>query len=116
MTCLRGDKLSQAIENHEEITLRDETDRLKSTTFPAGKYEFRILQPQVMKDGKTILEDIPIQEKRAYYLDNLDHMDETEKRLINPHYYKCDISDDLYDLKEHLIENIVKEIEEFENE
>ena len=116
ITCLRGDRLAQAIENHEEITLRDEMDRLKSTTFPAGSYEYRILQPQVMKNGKPIVEYVSIQEKRNYYLDNLAHLDDTEKRLINPHYYKCDISDDLYDLKERLINNIVKEIEEFEKE
>ena len=66
-----------------------------------------------MKDGKVILEDIPIQEKRNYYVDNLAHLDDTQKRLINPHYYKVDISDDLYDLKERLITNIVREIDTF---
>jgi len=116
VTCLRGDRLAQAIENHEEITLRDEYDPLKTRTFQPGEYEYRILQPQVMKDGKPIVEYVSIQEKRNYYLDNLAHLDDTEKRLINPHYYKCDISDDLYDLKERLINNIVKEIEEFEKE
>ena len=69
-----------------------------------------------MKNGQVVLKDIPIQEKRNYYLDNLAHLDDTEKRLINPHYYKVDISDDLYDLKEKLINNIVKEIEEFDNQ
>ena len=116
VTCLRGDKLAQAIENHEEITLRDEYDPLKTRTFQPGEYEYRILQPQVMKDGKSIVEYVSITEKRNYYLDNLAHLDDTEKRLINPHYYKCDISDDLYDLKERLINNIVKEIEEFDKE
>ena len=49
----------------------------------------------------------------ALYLSNLASLNETEKRLINPHYYKVDISDELYDLKMGLINNIIKEIKEF---
>lgn len=113
VTCLRDDDLTKAIENHEEITLRDENDRLRSTTFPAGKYEYRILQEQIMMNGDNILIDNTIQDKRNYYLDNLAHFDGSEIRLINPHYYKVDISDDLYNLKYKLINNLVKEIEEF---
>lgn len=67
-----------------------------------------------MKDGVVILDDVSIQEKRNYYLENLSRLDDTEKRLVNPHFYKTDISDDLYDLKENLINNLVKEIENFE--
>ncbi|MCQ2306528.1 MAG: nicotinate phosphoribosyltransferase [Bacteroidales bacterium] len=114
VTCLRGDSLSKAIENCETITLRDENDRLRSSTFLAGKYSYRALQQQIMKDGEICYNDNTIQEKRNYYLDNLSHLDDSEKRLINPHYYKIDISDDLYNLKYKLINNIIKEIEEFE--
>lgn len=114
VTCLRGDKLSKDIEYGKTITLRDERDRFKSTTFQAGKYGFSVLQQQVMKDGVVILDDVSIQEKRNYYLENLSRLDDTEKRLVNPHFYKTDISDDLYDLKENLINNLVKEIENFE--
>ena len=46
------------------------------------------------------------------YKDNLSHLDDSQKRLINPHYYKCDISDALYDLKNKLIDNLIREIEE----
>lgn len=67
-----------------------------------------------MKDGEVCYDDNTVQEKRDFYLDNLSHLDDTEKRLINPHYYKVDISDDLYNLKNKLINNITKEIEEFE--
>ena len=37
---------------------------------------------------------------------------ETEKRLLNPHFYKVDISDSLYDLKMKLINSIIAEIKE----
>ena len=66
-----------------------------------------------MKNGEIVYQDRSIQEKQDYYKDNLAHLDETQKRLINPHYYKCDISDALYDLKYNLIKNLVKEIDDF---
>ena len=113
VTCLRGDELSNAIEANKTITLRDERDRFKTMTFEEGKYEFRALQQQIVNNGEIVYQDQPIQEKLAYYKDNLAHLDDSQKRLINPHYYKCDISDALYDLKYNLIKNLVKEIDEF---
>ena len=112
VTCLRGDDLSKAIEAKQTITLRAEHDRFKSMVFNAGDYEFRTLQEQIVKNGEIIYKDTSIQEKQAYYKSNIAHLDESQKRLINPHYYKCDISDALYDLKNTLINNLVKEIEE----
>ena len=115
VTCLRDDALSKAIEGNKTITLRDERDRFKSMVFNEGKYNYRTLQEQIVKDGEIIYKDIPIQEKRDFYLNNLSHMDASQKRLINPHYYKCDISDSLYDLKNSLIDNLVKEIDELDS-
>lgn len=112
VTCLRGDELSTAIESNSTITVRDERDRFKSMTFEKGEYEFRALQEQIVRNGDIIYKDQTIQDKQAYYKDNLAHLDDSQKRLINPHYYKCDISDALYDLKYSLIHNLVKEIDE----
>jgi nicotinate phosphoribosyltransferase len=53
-------------------------------------------------------------EKKAFCHDALMHFSPSERRLINPHYYKVDISDDLYNLKMGIINRIVKEIKEFE--
>lgn len=116
VTCLRNDSLSQDIENHRAITLRDERDRFKTLNFNEGKYSYRKLQEQIVKDGEIIYQDSTIQEKQAYYLDNLSHLDDSQKRLINPHYYKCDISDALYDLKNSLIDNLVREIDSLESD
>ncbi len=115
VTCLRGDRLAADIEAGRAITLRDQTNRLKSLVFDEGKYSAKPLQIQVVKGGVNIYEDTPIQQKRQYYLDNLASLDNSEKRLINPHFYKTDISDDLYDLKYRLIDNLVKEIDEMDN-
>ena len=52
-------------------------------------------------------------EKKAFYNDTLSHFSPSERRLINPHYYKVDISDDLYNLKNKILTKLVNEIEKF---
>ena len=56
-------------------------------------------------------------EKKAYYQANLSRLSPSERRLINPHYYKVDISDDLYSTKLDIIDRLVKDINaHFDNE
>ena len=116
VTCLRGDATSRRIENCEELYLQDEYDETKNRTYPAGSYKWKVLQEQVMKNGEVVASERSLDEKRAYYKDNLNHLNETERRIINPHYYKVDISDELYDLKLRLINNIIGEIKELKKE
>lgn len=111
VTCIRGDSLSRDIENGATITLRDEYDRDKSTSFYKGTYKAKALQQLVISDGKAVSAPLSIEEKKGYYLDNLSRLGESEKRLINPHYYKVDISDTLYDTKMGLLNSILKDIE-----
>ena len=112
VTCLRGDATSRRIENCEELYLQDEYDETKNRTYPAGSYKWKILQEEVMKEGKIIAKERTLEQKRAYYFENLYSFNETERRIINPHYYKVDISDELYDLKLNLINKIIGEIKE----
>ena len=114
VTCLRGDEMSGRIENCEEIHIRSEFDETRNKTFPKGSYSWKRLQEQVMKNGENILQDITLPEKQKYYLSNLMSFNEAERRLINPHFYKVDISDDLYNLKMKLINNLIKEIKNFD--
>ena len=111
---IRGDKMDLAIQKGETITVRDEYDSFKYKTFEAGTYEARPLQHQVIADGKRVVPKHSLMEKKAFYKDNLHHFSAAETRLINPHYYKVDISDDLYDTKMRLIDDLVKQIQEFE--
>ncbi len=112
ITCLRGDKMAEAIENAGEITIQAEFDETQTKTYRQGEYQWKTLQEKVIENGLAVYEDTTIQEKKNYYLDNLSRFNETEIRIINPHYYKVDISDDLYDLKKRLVNNLLKEIKE----
>ena len=113
VTCLRGDSMSQKIENRESFTIRDEFDDTKITFFEKSSYEFKTLQSKVMENGKNCNKIYTTHQKRDYYLSNLHSLNETQRRLINPHFYKVDISDDLYDLKNSLIDSLIKEIKEY---
>jgi len=110
VTCLREDDLSKQIFRREAITIRDEFDDTKITHFAADSYDYKILQKKIIENGELKIECKPIEERREYYLKNISSLNSTQKRLINPHFYKVDISDDLYDLKNKLINSIVEEI------
>ena len=113
VTCLRGDELSRKIEAGETFTICDEFDRYKYKTFEAGEYKALPLQHKVMESGRRCVPFHTLAEKKAYYNDTLMHFSPSERRLINPHYYKVDISVDLYNLKMGIINRIVTEIKNF---
>lgn len=110
VTCLRGDSFEKALTAGEELQITDEQDETKYTVFPAGSYSFKPLQKLVFDGGAVIGDDRTIAQKREYYKTNLESFNPTQTRIINPHYYKVDISDDLYDLKMGLINRLMQQI------
>ena len=116
VTCLRGDGLSRKIEAGEGFTVCDEYDRYKTKTFEAGEYKAWPLQRLVIDNGERVAHKYTLAEKKEYHHDTLMHFSPSERRLINPHYYKVDISDDLYNLKMGIINRIVTEIKQFRHE
>ena len=115
MTCLRGDATEQAILAGESLLAVDEFDRYKRKIFKKGSYTARALQSQVIKDGKDIRNEYSLTEKKEYYNTVLHQFDPSERRLLNPHYYKVDISSELYDTKNQIIERLNAQIKEFYN-
>lgn len=116
VTCLRGDSTTKKIESNKHVTIYDEFDDNKKTTFKEDNYQVKPLQIQMIKNGKIIYDQFEIHLSKQYYEDNLNHFNLTEKRLINPHYYKVDISKDLISLKDNLIKSLIKEISKLEKE
>ncbi len=114
VTCLReGDSLIDRIKAGEEFTIFDEHDRFKHKTFEAGSYSWRFLQEPVIRGGLRCCPVHTLPEKKAFYKDTLMHFSPSERRLINPHYYKVDISEDLYNLKIGILDMLNKQIAEF---
>ena len=116
VNCLRGDKCSKTIEKGGELRISDEIDETKTTTFKAGSYSFKPLQELAYDNGKIIEDKRTIFEKRDYYKANLASLNYTQTRIVNPHYYKVDISDDLYELKMKLINHLIEQINKLEEE
>ena len=114
VTCLKGDELSKKIEAGEGFTVCNEHDRYLTKTFEAGEYTAMIMQHKVIENGVSCDTKYTILEKKEYFNRTLMHFSPSERRLINPHYYKVDISDDLYNLKMGIIEKLVKEIRNFD--
>ena len=110
VTCLRGDRFAKIIEAGGQLHISDEFDETKYTTFPAGSYTAKPLQELVFDGGRIFEDKRSIAEKQAYYKANLASFNETQTRIINPHYYKVDISDDLYDVKMRLINRLIHQI------
>ena len=71
------------------------------------------MQNLVIENGVRCAPQRTLQEKKAYFNDTLMHFSPSERRLINPHYYKVDISDDLYNLKMSIITKLSAEIRNF---
>ena len=114
VTCLRGDGLSRKIEAGEAFTVCNEQDRYLTKSFEAGEYTAMVMQHKVIENGVRCDTRYTLQEKKEYHHNVLMHFSPSERRLINPHYYKVDISDDLYNLKMGIIDRLVKEIRNFD--
>lgn len=113
VTCLRGDEDDRKLAAGETITIYDEFDRYKFKTLEKGEYSAKPLQHLVIDGGRRCAPVHSLAEKKAYYRETLMRFSPSERRLINPHYFKVDISDGLYKLKNSIIEHLVKEIKDF---
>jgi len=100
----KDDKIIKDIIDNKSITITDEQDRRKTTTF--DKYKYKILLHLCVQNGDIINYDTNINNARKYFLNNLSQLSPEHKRLINPHIYKVDISNELYDLKKQTIKQI----------
>jgi len=56
-----------------------------------------------MKEGRVVGNEPPIADIRARAWREIDSLDDTYKRLINPHLYKVSLSDTLHEMKARLI-------------
>ncbi len=114
VTCLRGDATDLALQHGKSLTVRDEYDGYKTKSFEEGFYEARPLQHQAISNGVRVVPRHTLAQKKQFYQDNLHHFSPAERRLINPHYYKVDISDALYDVKMSILDKLNREIAAFD--
>ena len=91
----------EVIDESKPLRLFDPVQTWKSMVIT--DYTARELLVPVFIDGKQVYESPDIKQIQAYAKQELASMWEEYKRLLNPHVYKVDLSDKLYDLKRSLI-------------
>ncbi|NLC17171.1 MAG: nicotinate phosphoribosyltransferase, partial [Clostridiales bacterium] len=86
------------------LTIIHPIERWKTTTFE--DYDLRSLLVDVMKNGEVVYEFPKLQDIAKYCKQELSAFWPEYKRISNPHIYKVDLSDALYELKQELIQEI----------
>ena len=84
------------------LTIFDPEETWKKTTLT--NYTLRELLVPVFVRGKQVYQSPCLQEIRAYAKREIATLWDEYKRLRKPHIYKVDLSQELYDLKEKMIE------------
>jgi len=101
----------ETIDENRPLKLYHPVQTYKTTT--VKDFTVRELLVPVFIDGKQVYECPTLPEIQQYHKRELATFWEEYKRILNPHIYKVDISDQLYNLKQELIRaNKVEDDEE----
>ena len=97
--------------NHEEIsldgyTLIDPVETWKTTELV--NYKIRELQVPIYLKGKLVYKNPTLIEKQEYSKKEMETLYPEIKRIIKPHGYYVDLSEELLNLKNDLIKNVKK--------
>ena len=92
------------VDCEKPLVLTHPINRWKSTTYE--NYEVKSLQQDIIKNGKLVYKLPTLKEIKAYAQKELDSFWEEYKRIDSPHVYKVDLSNELYELKEKMLEEI----------
>ena len=114
---LEGDDTYKKLMGNEEVTIRSEVDKFKTTTLKSGAYTIKNLLIPVVVHGKVpgyaMEENHPLKARKRLEKE-LTGLSQEQKRLIDPYEYKVDISNELYDLKMQTLYNIKDRVAEFD--
>lgn len=98
LICLKD----EVFDTSKPLTVFHPVDTWKKKTFT--KYSMRNLMIEVFKEGKQVYKSPCLKEIVQYAEKVKNEFWEEYRRLINPHIYKVDLSDKLYELKHSLID------------
>ncbi|HEY8444009.1 MAG TPA: nicotinate phosphoribosyltransferase [Clostridia bacterium] len=86
------------------LTIIHPIERWKTMTFE--DYELRKLLVDIMKDGEVVYDFPKLEDIAKYSKQELATFWPEYKRISNPHIYKVDLSDGLYELKQKMINEL----------
>ncbi len=89
----------------EPLELFDPNEPWKRTTLEPGHYSMKPLLVKVFDNGQCVYESPSVSKIKAFRETELESIWEESRRLLNPHEVHVDISQELYDLKQELLNN-----------
>lgn len=96
----------EKIDNTKDTTFYNELYPSKRTTFKANCYKIKELLVPIFINGELVYKKPPLDKIRDRCKNEVDSLYEGVKRLVNPHKYYVDLSDDLIKLKRELIKKM----------
>lgn len=94
----------EIIDTNQDLVVRDPKARWKKMKLKAGQYTVRELLVPIFREGKCVYESPQVMDIRSYAKEELETLWDEYKRLINPASMPVDLSDDLYYLKERMLD------------
>ncbi|MDE6357412.1 MAG: nicotinate phosphoribosyltransferase, partial [Eubacteriales bacterium] len=96
----------ETIDETKDLTIFHPIATWKKMTLKANEYYAKELLVPVFINGECVFNSKSVMEIREYCNKQKDSLWDESKRLINPHILPVDLSEDLYNLKENLINKI----------
>ena len=106
---IKADLIALVDEQYSEdnpLMLFDPLATWKKTYLKAGTYTLRELLVPIFIDGTCVYESPSVMEIRDYCMKELDTLWEETRRLINPHDVYVDLSNELFHMKNTLLDNL----------
>lgn len=106
---IKADLIALVDEKYSEdnpLMLFDPLATWKKTYLKAGTYTIRELLVPIFIDGKCVYESPKVMDIRAYCQEELNTLWEETRRLINPHTVYVDLSNELFHMKNTLLDNL----------
>ena len=100
-------ELLSAIRNNTPIKFNHPSTDYAGFVLKDYDYAKPLLE-KVMENGKRLSDSIPLTEIKEFRQKEINSLDRTYRRLLNPHTYKVSLSDNLKKLKSKLIHDIKK--------
>ncbi|UCG91326.1 MAG: nicotinate phosphoribosyltransferase [candidate division WOR-3 bacterium] len=102
LICLDEEDLSEKIERKESLRFNHPSINYAHFMLRDYAHATKLLHPVILK-GKRVDRSPSLQDIQNFTKSQINSLDATYKRLLNPHIYKVSLSNDLKELKQNLI-------------
>ena len=104
LICLVGEKF----DTNNSLLLFDPQETWKKTLLAPGSYTMRELLVPVFLNGECVYESPKVMDIQKYCKEELDTLWDESKRLVNPHTFHVDLSNELWQTKQKLLDSYHK--------